>query len=181
MRRARLSFAEKADLWARWKRGESLSDIARALDRVPGSVFHVVEARGGVAPVTRRRSRWTVCSREREEISRALARGLSFRAIAGHLGRAPSTISREVVRHGGRARYRAAEADARAWRAARRPKPCRLACHPRLCRLVAEKLALAGVDESLQGRPLGGRTCAVAAPSRGVYRRCRTEIRFALH
>ena len=77
---------------------------------------------------------------EREEISRGLAAGLSLRVIADQLGRAPSTVSREVAAHGGRDRYRAAPADQLAWSRARRPQPCKLATHPALRAIVAEKL-----------------------------------------
>jgi IS30 family transposase len=77
---------------------------------------------------------------EREEISRGMAAAESLRAIARRLGRAPSTISREIRRHGGRPQYRAAAADARAWQRAARPKRCRLATQPRLRALVAAKL-----------------------------------------
>ncbi len=147
----RLSYAEKADLWARWKRGESLSDIARALERVPGTVFHILATHGGVAPLTRRRSRLALSAMEREEISRAIASGLSFREIGRRCRRAPSTISREVRRHGGRAGYRAALADAQAWRTARRPKRCRLAGRPSLCRIVAEKLAADWSPQQIAG------------------------------
>ena len=77
---------------------------------------------------------------EREEISRGLAAGLSLRVIAAGLGRAPSTISREVAADGGRDRYRAAAADQTAWARARRPQVCKLAMHRRLRAIVAEKL-----------------------------------------
>ena len=63
---------------------------------------------------------------EGEEISRGLARAESFRAISRRLGRAPSTISREVTKNKGVRRYRAVDADDRAWRRARRPKACKL-------------------------------------------------------
>jgi IS30 family transposase len=96
---------------------------------------------GGVAPRARRRAARVLQSAEREEISRGLATGQSLRAVARALGRAPSTISREVTRHGGRATYRARPADAAAWARARRPKRCRLARAPRLRRVVAAKLA----------------------------------------
>ena len=151
MRRPHLSVRERLELWDRWRRGESLSAIARALGRVLGTVHHVVGQRGGISPAPRRRAPCTLSSTDREEISRALAAGASLRAIARALRRAPSTISREVQRHGGRARYRAAQADARAWRAACRPKPCRLASRPRLCRLVAEKLAAKWAPEQIAG------------------------------
>ena len=151
VRRPRLSRIQKADLWARWNRGESLSEIARALDRVPGAIFHVVVQRGGIAPSARRRSSRVLSTTEREEISRALAAGMSFRAISRRLQRAASTISREVGRHDGRQRYRAAAADARAWRHAQRPKRCRLACVPPLRRVVADKLAADWSPEQIAG------------------------------
>ena len=62
VRRPRISAAEKAQVWQRWKCGESLSDIGRALERVPGAIFHVLAARGGVAPPPRTRSRRSVNS-----------------------------------------------------------------------------------------------------------------------
>ena len=124
VRRPRISTAEKTEVWTRWKHGESLSDIGRALDRVPGAIFHVLAAHGGVAPPQRTRSWLALTLTEREEISRGLARGCSLRGISARLGRAPSTISREVRRHGGRARYRASleAADCRSWG---RSKPAR--------------------------------------------------------
>ena len=88
---------------------------------------------------------------EREEISRGLANDCSLRRIASRLGRAPSTVSREVRRHGERTRYRAAAADGRAWDRAQRPKPCRLATDPTLRRLVAEKLADDWSPEQISG------------------------------
>ena len=139
--RRRLSGAEKAEMWVRWKRGESLSEIGRALDRHACVVHYQVAKHGGVAPRIRRRSRLALALSEREEISLGLAKGCSFRQISSRLGRAPSTVSREVRRHGGRARYRASVADARAWDRARRPKPCRLATCATLRTLVEEKLA----------------------------------------
>ncbi len=135
-----MSPEQKADVWARWKRGESLSDIGRALGKVPGSIHHVVSAQGGITPPVRRRSRLALTAGEREEISRGLARGWSTRRIAVSLGRAASTVSREVGRHGGCRRYRAAPADEAAWLSARRPKRCRLATHRRLRGVVARKL-----------------------------------------
>ena len=107
VRRPYMSAAEKAEVWRRWKRGESVSDIGRALGRIRKSVHRVVAAHGGVPPRARTRSRWALTVAEREEISRGLATDCSLRRIAGRLGRAPSTVSREVRRHGGRTRYRA--------------------------------------------------------------------------
>jgi IS30 family transposase len=147
----RLSPAQKADLWSRWKRGESLSEIARALNRVPGAIGHVVGHRGGIAPALRRRAVRVLRTDEREEISRALAVGESCRSIGRRLHRAPSTICREIRRHGGRSRYRAAAADAAAWRAAARPKACRLATSPSLRRVVAQQLAVQWSPEQIAG------------------------------
>jgi IS30 family transposase len=117
-----------------------VSDIARALDRAPGTIHCTLRERGGVAPPERRRARRALQIAEREEISRGLAAGESVRWIARRLARAPSTVSREVARNGGRARYRAAAADERAWRRARRPKACKLATNRALGELVAAKL-----------------------------------------
>jgi IS30 family transposase len=80
---------------------------------------------------------------EREEISRGLAAGDSCRMIARRLGRAPSTVSREVARNGGCRRYRAQVADAAADRRARRPKPAKLVLQPRLRAVVEDKLRYA--------------------------------------
>jgi IS30 family transposase len=79
---------------------------------------------------------------EREDISRGIASGCSMRVIAQGLSRACSTVSREVARHGGRAQYRASEADQQAWESALRPKPCFLATHSKLQEIVASKLIL---------------------------------------
>lgn len=141
VRWSRMAWSERNELWARWRRGESLRDIARALRRVSSSIYDIVGAEGGIAPRPRCRSRLALTTPEREEISRQLARGLSLRAISTFLRRAPSTVSREVTRNGGRALYRAAVADRRAWRESRRPKRCRLAMRPALQRVVATKLA----------------------------------------
>jgi len=147
----RLSWAQKAELWRRWRDGQSLSEIGRALERAPASVFQIVAAHGGIVPAQRRRSARVLQAGEREDISRALARGESLRHIGRRLGRAASTIGREVQRHGGRARYRAAIADRRAWSRSRRPKPCRLATHPRLRALVAGKLACRWSPQQIAG------------------------------
>ena len=149
--RRRLSGAEKAQIWVRWKRGESLHEIGRALGRNPCVVHFLVSRHGGVAPRARRRSRLALTSSEREEISRGLANGCTFRQIGRHLGRAPSTVSREVRRHGGRTHYRASIADTRAWDRARRPKASRLATSTALRRLVADKLTADWSPQQIAG------------------------------
>ena len=135
------SVGERRELWERWKRGESTSEIGRALDRSAATVDRTIRVRGGIVPRERRRSRLALTLVEREEISRGVAAGESARGIAARLGRSPSTVTRELNRHGGRRRYRASEADARAWQRARRPQLCKLARHPRLAGVVAAKLA----------------------------------------
>ena len=124
-RRPRFTAEHQRELWTRWEAGESLSEIARALGRWPGSIRRQLLAHGGYVPAERSRCARALSFAEREDISRGLAAGLSVRRIAARLGRPPSTVSREVGRNGGRARYRAARADERAWRTARRPKASR--------------------------------------------------------
>ena len=137
-----MSAQEKAELWTRWRQGESLASIARSLERGVGALYPVVAATGGIPPLPRTRSGRVLSLAEREELSRGLARGDSLRQIGRQLRRAPSTISREVRRYGGRRAYRAAVADSGAWARARRPKRCRLAQSHLLCTLVAKKLTL---------------------------------------
>lgn len=151
VRRSRMSANDKAAIWDRWSRGESLSEIGRAVDRIPAAVFHVVRARGGIPPPPRWRSPRALTVSEREEISRGLATGVSFRQLAMQLGRPPSTVSREVGRHGGRRWYRASVADAATWERAQRPQRCRLAQRPRLCARVAEKLAADWSPQQIAG------------------------------
>jgi len=146
-----LSAEKRAELWERWKGGQCASDIARALARDKGAIHHVLAFNGGIPPVARRRRPAALVLDEREEISRGIAAGRSIRRIAAGLGRSPSTVSREVARHGGRSAYRASEADARAWERALRPKPCRLASHPELRWRVAQKLALDWSPEQISG------------------------------
>ena len=119
-----LSGERKAELWDRWKNGQSLSEIGNALGKHAASIFGVVARGGGIAPAARQRSRLALTMAEREEISRGIATGASIRQIALAIRRSPSTVSREIRRHGGPARYRAAEAESRAWDQARRPKHC---------------------------------------------------------
>jgi hypothetical protein len=129
-------------LWQRWKDGESLSDIGRSLGKHAASIHAIVRPHGGIMPMVRKRSARVLTLAEREEISRGIHADVSIRQIAVSLGRSPSTISREVARHGGLNKYRAALADARAWDRAKRPKPCHLAVNAKLRRLVARKLQL---------------------------------------
>jgi IS30 family transposase len=151
MGRPGLSAAQKADLWQRWKQGQSLSEIDRALGKHAGSIHGVLSANGGFIPLVRTRSRWARTLAEREEISRGLATAHSIRQIAATLGRAPSTVSREIHRHGGALTYRAAEADTQAWAHTRRPTSCRLATSPLLQQIVASTLAWEWAPEQVAG------------------------------
>jgi IS30 family transposase len=150
-KRREYSAAERGELWQRWKRGESFGDIARVLDRVPATIYCTIRRQGGIAPPERRRSRLALTLPEREEISRGIAAGRSARRIAACLGRSPSTVTREIYRHGGRSCYRAAEADERAWQDARRPQVCKLARDRVLSRLVATKLVQDWSPEQIAG------------------------------
>lgn len=146
-----LTADEEATVWQRWRSGVSQRAIARALGRPPGTVYHLIRAAGGLPPRPRRRAARTLTLAEREEIACGVAAGRSLRALSRQLGRAPSTLSREVRRHGGRTTYRASRADAAAWQRARRPQRCRLARQPRLGRLVARRLAQCWSPEQIAG------------------------------
>jgi IS30 family transposase len=128
------------EIWPRWTAGHSMSDIARALGLRASGVYASIARTGGFAPRPRRRAARALTVAEREDISRGLAAGDSFRQLARQLGRPPSTVSREVGRHGGRTGYRATVADQAAWARSRRPKRCRLACCGPLRRVVVTKL-----------------------------------------
>jgi len=132
--------AQKAEMWDRWQKGGTLHSIARLFDRHHTSVRGILAATGGIRPPERRRSPLALTLAEREEISRGIARDLSLRAIAARLGRAPSTISREVNRNAGPQCYRASQADQAAWDRAQRPTPCKLVTHRALARIVSKKL-----------------------------------------
>jgi IS30 family transposase len=137
------SARQKAELWERWKSGQCVADIARALGRRNKSgVYRVLAHDVGIAPLARRRAAGALRLEEREEISRGIAAGRPIRRIARDLGRSPSTVSREIRRNGGSQSYRASWAGRGAWDRALRPKPCHLAHHAPLRWRVAQKLAL---------------------------------------
>src|SRR2546429_8623477 len=137
-----LSTAEKAEIWTRRAAGEPVWVIARHMGRSREAVHAQVAATGGVRPRTPQRSRRELRADEREELSRGLAVGDSCRAMARRLGRAPSSVSREIRRNGGRERYRAAEADVAAVGRRRRPKPTKLTLSPALRAQVEARLNL---------------------------------------
>ena len=113
--RINYTLAQKTEMWDRWQQGETLTAIGRVFDRHSCSIFDQLSPSGGIRPAPRRRSRLALTLREREEISRGVASGLSLRSIAAQLGRSPSTISGEITRNGGLEHYRASQADKAAW------------------------------------------------------------------
>lgn len=141
-RRPRIYYSEsqKALMWERWRKGESLQQIAQLFDRNHSSIERILAESGGISPAPRNRSSLALTLAEREEISRALASGQSNCSIAALLERAPSTISREIQRNGGKRCYRANQADQAAWDRACRPKTCKLAQNRPLAHIVAVKL-----------------------------------------
>jgi len=128
------------ELWVRLRSGKAAKPAARELGLGTSTVRAYLLRCGGIRPEPRRRAAGRLTLAEREEISRGLAAGCSRRRIAAGLGRAPSTVSREVAANGGARRYRAARADRQAWSRAARPKPCKLATRPVLRDMVEEKL-----------------------------------------
>jgi len=139
--RPRIYYTEtdKALMWDRWQKGESLNSIARLFDRHHSAIQGVLARTGGIRPPVRSRSRLALTMAEREEISRGIVAGRSIRVIASELGRAPSTVSRELRRNDGRRRYRANKADQAAWDRAQRPKTCKLTQNRALAGIVARK------------------------------------------
>ena len=157
MRRFGLSEREQERVWELWGDGTSLRAVARKLGARPEYVRRYVTSTGGVKPAPRKRAERCLSKREREEISRGLARGESCHAIAAAIGRTHTTVSREVSRNGGRERYRAHDAEEAAWGRARRPKRSKLAVSSRLREVVEERLELDWSPEQISAWL--GRTC----------------------
>lgn len=145
------SETQKAEMWDRWQKGESLNSIARRFDRGHSSISRILGESGGIRPHPRTRCATSLTLSERETISRGIASGLSMRSIAHQLQRAPSTISREIERNGGLKTYRATEADHAAWERATRPKVCKLGNNPILRRIVSRKLKASWSPRQIAG------------------------------
>jgi len=143
--------SQKALMWERWRKGESLQQIAQLFDRNHSSIHRILAETGGIRPAPRCRSGLALTLSEREEISREVIAGHSIRSIATRLRRAPSTISREINRNGGLTAYRASQADQSAWDRACRPKICKLAENRTLAHIVADKLQLQWSPEQIAG------------------------------
>ena len=122
--RTRINYTaeQRAVMWDYYSRGESLNTIASLFNRGHSSIQRILGETGGIRPADRKRAKQSLSLSEREEISRGLAGGLSFRAIAHNLNRSPSTISREIDRNGGEKAYRATGADEAAWLRAKTTK-----------------------------------------------------------
>ncbi len=151
--RPRIYYTEeqKTVMWDRWQKGDSLHAIARLFDRSHGSIAGILSRTGGIRPPPRKRSRLALTMSEREEISRGVVAGHSIRSIAVSLGRAASTVSREINRNGGRECYRACNADQAAWDRAHRPQRCKLVENRALARIVAKKLKRLWSPEQIAG------------------------------
>jgi len=150
-RRIYYSASQRAIIWDRWHKGETIHQIAGSFDRFHSSIQRILAETGGIHPAERRRSKSALTLAEREEISRGVVAGISMRSIAASLCRAPSTISREVRRNGGPGGYRASSADQAAWDRAHRPKVCKLIQNRALAHLVAGKLCLEWSPEQIAG------------------------------
>ena len=145
------SEADKALMWDRWQKGDSLHTIGRLFERSHTSVRRILAETGGIRPLPRKRSRLALTLAEREEISRGIVAGHSMRSIARALGRSPATVSRELRRNGGRQAYRANRAEQAAWDRAHRPKRCKLVANRALARIVAHQLKLQWSPDQIAG------------------------------
>jgi IS30 family transposase len=137
----RLRHRERLEIRARIAAGEAHREVAEAVDCSTKMIQRLLVKTGGVPSRSRPRSALRLSRAEREEISRELRARESHRAIARRLGRAPSTVYREVAAHGSRQGYRARRADEQALRAGRRPKMPKLSRHSRLRAEVERRLA----------------------------------------
>jgi IS30 family transposase len=142
---------QKAVMWDRWQKGDSLNDIARIFDRSHSAISGILSLTGGIRPAKRTRSHLSLTLSEREEISRGVASQESLRSIAYRLGRAPSTISREIKRNNGDQDYRATQADQAAWSRAKRPKRCKLDGNHLLIKAISSKLQLNWSPQQIAG------------------------------
>lgn len=178
-----LTSLEKDAIWDRLQSGLAAKPAARELGLPTATVRSYLARCGGIRPAPRTRATIRLTLAEREEISRGLAAGLSLRAVAAGLGRAPSTISREVSAHGGRRHYRALAADQAAWKLATRPKPCWLAVNLELRDIVAAKLSLRWSPQQISGwlRRTFPTRPEMQVSHESIYRTLFVQSRGALH
>jgi IS30 family transposase len=135
-----VSPAERLEIRRRVATGEPIERIAIGVGRAIRTIHRVIAREGSIPPRSSIRSNLRLSIAEREEISRGLRGGESLRRIASSLGRPTSTVSREVAANGGRRRYRAHLAEARAGARARRPRRAKLARNRPLRRVVERLL-----------------------------------------
>jgi transposase, IS30 family len=147
-----LPVAARVEIARRLARGERQCDVAAALGVSQRTISRLIKSDGMPGPRRKDRSPRHLSIGEREEISRGLSRGESFRQIAAVLARSPGTVSREVGLNGGRQRYRAWKADERAAQLAARPKPTLFEQHPGLAAYVEAKLQLKWSPQEIAGR-----------------------------
>src|SRR5512146_2060168 len=107
----RLTEADRFEIPRGVAAGETFAAAATAVGCSTKSIQRFLAYTGGMRPAVRKRSPRHLSLAEREELLRGLLAGHSFRKIATCLGRAPSTISREVNRNGRRRRYRVSRAE----------------------------------------------------------------------
>ncbi len=150
-RRIYFTSEQKSEIWDRWQRGESMSSIGRSFDRDSSSIYPLLSRTGGIRPPVRKRSSLALTLGEREIISRGVAGRHSIRAIARELCRPASTVSREISRNGGDDKYRAVDAEKRAWVRALRPKLCKLETNKTLQRVISSKLTIHWSPEQIAG------------------------------
>jgi IS30 family transposase len=146
-----ISDAERLEIRWRARAGQPNALIAATLGRERWVVGKVLGEAGGLMPRRPSRSPLRLSLAEREEISRGLRAGESYRAIARRLGRAPSTIAREVGVNHGRARYPAWRAELGRDRRARRPRTASLARLPRMRIRVEELLGQRWSSQQIAG------------------------------
>lgn len=174
---------EKGFIFDSWKMGVGFSEIAKIMDSKPGTIFTALRDTGGIKPRPRTRSSRHLTMAEREEIRVSLSAKLGIREIARLLNRSPSTISREIKRNRGRRWYKAVDADNRAKRMARRPKPCLLEVNSDLRQLVVKKLELKWSPEQISGwvRKTMPDQPSMQISAETIYKTLYFRIRLALH
>ncbi|MEW7354109.1 IS30-like element IS30 family transposase [Escherichia coli] len=174
---------EKASVFELWKNGTGFSEIANILGSKPGTIFTMLRDTGGIKPHERKRAVAHLTLSEREEIRAGLSAKMSIRAIATALNRSPSTISREVQRNRGRRYYKAVDANNRANRMAKRPKPCLLDKNLPLRKLVLEKLEMKWSPEQISGwlRRTKPRQKTLRISPETIYKTLYFRSREALH
>ena len=151
--RPRIHYTEsqKALMWERWQKGESLRQIVQLFDRNHSSIQPILAVTGGIRPAPRCRSRWALTLAEREAVRRggcgpfnpcdSSATGSSARPRS--VGRSSATVAKRATEQ--------SQADQSAWDRARRPKTGKLAQNRALARLVAGKLQRQWSPEQVAG------------------------------